>query len=104
MNASSSTSEPSPIEVLTRIFEAIALLQLLEAIYGYVSDNGCKIVGIANELSGDQRDAVWDINWEFQGKHPKLDIEVLLIQRRDRPLSELYNGDSAILKRVTTPA
>jgi hypothetical protein len=104
MSTSSSTSELTPLEVLSTLFDAIASLQLLEAIYGYVSDNGCKIVGIANELTGEQRDSIWDINWEFQGKHPTLDIEVLLIQRHDCPLSELYNGDSAIIKRITAPA
>jgi hypothetical protein len=92
-------SQPSTTEVMHNIVEAIASLQLLEAIYGFISENGCRIVGIADELSNEQRDRVWDIYWQFQGKYPQLDIEVSLIQRYGRPLTEIFHeGDLAVVK------
>jgi hypothetical protein len=103
-NTASTAAEQSAMVVLIEVVAAVEALQLLEAIYGYVSDKGCKIVGIANELSDEQRDLIWDINWEYQGKYPRMNVEILLIERYNRPISELYNGDAAVIKRVLTPA
>jgi hypothetical protein len=103
-NTASTAAETSAMVMLIEVVAAVEALQLLEAIYGYISDKGCKIVGIANELSDEQRDLIWDVNWEYQGKYPHMNIEVLLIQRYNRPISELYNGDTAIIKRVLTLA
>jgi hypothetical protein len=86
--------------VLTNLIDALESLQLLEGIYGYITDKGCRVVGIANELSNEQRDAIWEINWEYQSKHPQIDVEITLIRRHDRPLSELFLDDgSSVIRR-----
>lgn len=104
MHYTSSTTEPAPLSVLKKIVDALDEMHLLENIYGYVADEGCEVVGIANELSDEEQDSLWDIAWDFKGKYPRMDIEVLLINRHGRPLSELYNGDSAVVERTMTPA
>jgi hypothetical protein len=88
------------VAVMTDVIAAVESRQLLEAIYGFVSDAGFRIVGIANTLSGEQRDVVWDINWEFQRKYPVIDIEIVLLQRRGLPLAQVFGeGSSATIKR-----
>ncbi len=95
-----STTESSSLPVLREVIAALEALNLLEAIYGDINTNSCKIIGIADDLSGDQRDSVWTINWDYQDKYPDINIEILLLQRRGRPLSEVYaKGDSALIKR-----
>lgn len=100
MKTTIAPSQKEKISVLSKVIASIESLQLLETIYGFASETGCRIVGIADALTGEQRDAIWDINWEYQSAHPHIDIEILLIQRHGRPISEVFSeGDSAIIKR-----
>jgi hypothetical protein len=100
MNKTIALAHKEKISVMRDVIADIESLQLLETIYGFASDVGFRIVGIADTLSGDQRDSIWDINWEFQKKYPHIDIEIILLQRRGRPLAEVFSeGDSAIITR-----
>src|SRR6476469_5433774 len=75
-------------KVAADLIDAVEKLRLCEAIYGYISDVSCRVVCIANELSNEQRDSVWEVVWDFREKYPSTDIDVLLIQRHGRQLSE----------------
>jgi hypothetical protein len=100
MNTTSVPSQEEKVSVMLNVITTVESLQLLEAIYGFVSDSGFRIVGITNTLSGEQRDLIWDVNWDFQKKFSQIDIEIILLQRRGRPISEVFGeGDSALIKR-----
>jgi len=99
------STEPNTLSVLTSLVAAIEALQLLESVYGSISESGCRVVCIANELTSEQCDTLWKINWEFQARYPQLDIDMLLIQRHGRPLSEVFSeGNSTIIKHDFTNA
>jgi hypothetical protein len=91
------------LPVLTNVIDTLESLQLLEGIYGYLTGKGFRVVGIANELSNEQRDAILEINWAFQSRHAQLDIEITLIRRHGRLISDLFYDDgSAIVRRNIT--
>lgn len=98
------TTVPTVQSVLTNLIDALESLQLLEGIYGYITDKGCRVVGIANQLSNEQRDAIWEINWKYQNGNPQIDIEITLIRRRGRPISDLFHDDGSSSEKTISGA
>jgi len=100
IEATPAVPEPDTQKVLKSLVDVIETLGLFEAIFGFIFETGCRVVCIANELSNEERDSVWEIVWEFRGKFPALDIEVTLMQRRGRQVSEVFDeGNLANIKR-----
>lgn len=100
LGATSSTTETPAMVVLKSLVDALENLRLLEAIYGYVEGNTSKVVAIADDLSSVQRDAIWRVNLDFQRRYPNIDVDIRILQRRGRALSDVYEDDgSAVIAR-----
>jgi hypothetical protein len=101
----SSTKESIALPVLKEVVDALDELHLLEAIYGYADGKACRVVAIADDLPSRQRDVIWKVNLDFQRRHPDIDIDIRIIQRRGQDLSEVFEDDeTAIIVRETATA
>lgn len=100
-----STAQPSALPVVKDIADHLEKLHLFEAIYGYVDGKSCNIVAIANDLQSSQRDKIWKIVADYRRRYSEIDIDLRIVQRRNRPLSDVFEDDgTAILTRVLMPA
>lgn len=85
--------EPNREQVLTLLVNRLETLHFLEALYGYLNEEGCTVVAVANDPVPDERDAVWEIEWEFIAQYPKLAFDIRLIPRRDQPTATVFQDD-----------
>jgi hypothetical protein len=87
-------------KILTEILDKLEDLHLLEVMYGYITDEGCKITAISNYLTPEEYDVIWDVKWDYMERYAGLYVDIWLIERQDRPLTALFQDDgTATIKR-----
>ena len=93
LSSSTSTRVHDPKSIASEMHNQLRKLGFLEMIHGYIEHKACRFVVVADRLSRDERDRLWDIQWAFVEQYPDLDIDIRLLQRRGRSISDVFQED-----------